>query len=87
MIGNAVTNLATTVGTLQAVGAQHILVVNFPDLGLTTARSLLLQLSASDSLSSDQAADRRTRPRLFVRFRGTQSLSGLSAVASMDQQK
>jgi thermolabile hemolysin len=34
-IGQAVTNLATTVGTLQAVGAQHILVMNLPDMGLT----------------------------------------------------
>lgn len=34
-IGQAVTNLATTVGTLQAVGAEHILLMNMPDLGLT----------------------------------------------------
>lgn len=41
VIGQAVTNLATTVGTLQAVGAQHILVINLPDLGLTPyARSI-----------------------------------------------
>jgi thermolabile hemolysin len=41
VIGQAVTNLATTVGTLQAAGAQHIVVINLPDLGLTPyARSL-----------------------------------------------
>ena len=35
LIGQAVTNLATTVGTLHAFGAQHVLVMNLPDLGLT----------------------------------------------------
>ena len=35
MIGQAVTNLATTISTLHAVGAQHVLVLNLPDLGLT----------------------------------------------------
>src|SRR5262245_56060012 len=35
VIGQAVTNLATTVGTLQASGAQHILVLNLSDMGLT----------------------------------------------------
>lgn len=34
-ISQAVTNVATTVGTVQAVGAQHIVVMNLPDMGLT----------------------------------------------------
>lgn len=34
-IAQAVTNVATTIGTLQAVGAEHILVMNMPDMGLT----------------------------------------------------
>lgn len=35
VIGQAVTNLATTVATLNAVGAQHIAVLNLSDMGLT----------------------------------------------------
>jgi phospholipase/lecithinase/hemolysin len=35
LIGNAITNIATAVGTLQAYGAQHILVPNLPNLGRT----------------------------------------------------
>lgn len=35
MITNAIGNIATAVGTLQAAGAQHIVVPNLPDLGLT----------------------------------------------------
>jgi thermolabile hemolysin len=49
VIGQAVTNLGTTVGTLQAVGAQHILVMNLPDLGLTP-------YARSNNLSSELTA-------------------------------
>ncbi len=34
-ITQAITNLANTVGTLKAVGAEHIMVLGVPDLGLT----------------------------------------------------
>jgi phospholipase/lecithinase/hemolysin len=34
-ISQAVTNVATTIGTLQAAGARHIVVMNLPDMGLT----------------------------------------------------
>lgn len=52
VIGQAVTNLATTVGTLQAVGAQHILVVNLPDLGLTPYADSIGQAAQLTALSA-----------------------------------
>lgn len=53
LIGNAMNQIASAVGTLSAYGAQHILVPNLPDLGLTpyalaTGQSAgLTQLSAA----------------------------------------
>jgi phospholipase/lecithinase/hemolysin len=52
VIGEAVTNLATTVGTLQAVGAEHILVMNLPDLGLTPYAQSIGQQAQLTALSA-----------------------------------
>lgn len=52
LIGNAMTNIATAVGTLQAYGAKHILVPNLPDLGLTPYALLTDQSAGLTQLSA-----------------------------------
>lgn len=71
VIGQAVTNLATTVGTLQAVGAKHILVVNLPDLGLTPyAQSIgqTAQLTALSAAFNSALQDTLAGPGLRATF-------------------
>ncbi len=63
-IERATRNLARAVGTLRGVGAEHILVPNLPDLGLTqAARSLSLEDLARDaSQDFNRALDREVAP-------------------------